>query len=126
MVELEHANLTVTDARKTAAWMHDIFGWKIRWEGEGEGDIGLTVHCGTDNSYIALYQPKRTPGEAARRYVHRGGLNHLAVTVDELQPIHDRVVAAGFELGGHYDYEPGERFYFHDHDGIEFEVVCYS
>ncbi|MEM7190453.1 MAG: VOC family protein, partial [Pseudomonadota bacterium] len=24
------------------------------------------------------------------------------------------------------DYEPGRRFYFADHDGIEFEVVSYA
>lgn len=126
MAELEHANVTVSDARRTAAWMADVFGWHIRWEGEGMGGVGLTVHCGTESSYIALYQPKKQPGAAVPRYVNRGGLNHLAVTVDDLQAAHDRVVAAGFTPGEHYDYEPGERFYFHDADGIEFEVVCYS
>lgn len=126
MAELEHANVNVSDARQTAAWMADVFGWHIRWEGEGEGDIGLTVHCGTENSYIALYQPKKLVGEPDKAFRQKGGLNHLAVTVPNLQDAHERVLAAGFRPHAHYDYEPGERFYFDDRDGIQFEVVCYS
>ena len=36
------------------------------------------------------------------------------------------VVEAGFKPINHADYEPGRRFYFHDHDGIEYEVVSYG
>ena len=35
------------------------------------------------------------------------------------------IKAHGFETGNHGDYEPGRRFYFHDADGIEYEVVSY-
>jgi len=46
--------------------------------------------------------------------------------VDDLDSVEDRVKAAGFTTGNHGDYEPGRRFYFHDADGIEFEVVSYA
>jgi catechol 2,3-dioxygenase-like lactoylglutathione lyase family enzyme len=32
-ISLEHANITVSDPEKTAAWMQAVFGWRIRWQG---------------------------------------------------------------------------------------------
>ena len=55
-----------------------------------------------------------------------GGLNHIAVTVDDLDQTEAAIKAHGFETGNHGDYEPGRRFYFHDGDGIEYEVVKYD
>ncbi len=37
-----------------------------------------------------------------------------------------RVKEAGFIFRDHAQYEAGSRFYFHDFDGIEYEVVSYS
>ena len=33
-IRLEHANITVSDPEKTAAWMQTVFGWRIRWQGQ--------------------------------------------------------------------------------------------
>ena len=52
--QLEHANITVTDPQATAAWMAQIFGWRIRWQGDAIAG-GHTIHIGTDISYVALY-----------------------------------------------------------------------
>lgn len=30
---LEHVNLTVPDPDATAAWLCEVFGWHIRWQG---------------------------------------------------------------------------------------------
>ena len=54
------------------------------------------------------------------------GFNHIAVTVDDIDAMEAKVAAAGYEPRAHGDYEPGRRFYFYDHDGIEFEVVQYD
>jgi len=54
-----------------------------------------------------------------------GGLNHIGVVVEDLDAVEAKVLAAGLKTTNHGDYEPGRRFYFHDHDGIEFEVVSY-
>ena len=121
---LEHANITVRDARATAGWMRDVFGWRIRWEGASIHD-GYSIHVGGDGSYLALYQPPRIPAEPGDSYNARGGLNHLAVVVDDLSRAEARVEAAGFAPHSHADYEPGQRFYFDDADGIEYEVVSY-
>lgn len=122
---LEHANVTVSDPDATARWMGDVFGWHVRWSGAAM-DTGRSVHVGASDSYLALYSPgKPTPGREDS-YATVGGLNHLAVTVDDINAVHDKVVAAGFTPGEHFDYEPGQRFYFHDTDGIEYEVVQYD
>ena len=122
---LEHVNFTVTDPARTAAMLDDIFGWKIRWQGGAIYD-GLSIHVGGDNSYVAIYA-KGTPDKSRENsYATRGGLNHIGIVVDDLEAVEKRVKSAGFEPHSHGNYEPGRRFYFHDHDDIEFEVICYD
>lgn len=123
-VKLEHANITVSDPERTAKMLQDIFGWRIRWQGEAI-DAGRSIHVGGKDSYLALYHSGTEQGVGANSYQTVGGLNHLAVVVDDLRSVEQRVRAAGYTPGEHHDYEPGERFYFRDHDGIEFEVVSY-
>ena len=122
---LEHVNYTVKDARKTAAWLCDLFGWRVRWEGKAKND-GYTIHVGTEDQYVAVFQPLRTADNPETNYDTAGGLNHIAVTVDDLDAMEARVKAAGFTPQNHADYEPGRRFYFHDRDGIEYEIVQYG
>ncbi|MEQ6248883.1 VOC family protein [Sulfitobacter sp. HNIBRBA3233] len=122
---LEHANYTVSDPAATAAWMEKLFGWHRRWEGDATAG-GHTVHIGTKDQYLALYTPAGAPSRAADSYNHVAGLNHIAVVVDDLDAMEKAVRAHGFETGNHADYEPGRRFYFHDADGIEYEVVQYD
>lgn len=122
---LEHLNLTVSDPRATAAWMCDLFGWHIRWQGAAKDD-GYTVHVGDKDSYLAVYAPASTPGFGPSSYVSVGGLNHVGVVVDDLDATEARVKATGFTPTNHADYAPGRRFYFRDGDNIEFEVVQYT
>ena len=126
---LEHVNLTVNDPKKTAAKLIEIFGWHVRWEGAAMNN-GYTVHVGTEDHYVALYRPEngrqiaRDTRERAAEQV--GHLNHIAIVVDDLEATEKRVQAAGYMPENHGDYEPGRRFYFYDHDDIEFEVVSYK
>ncbi|WP_425043223.1 VOC family protein [Primorskyibacter sp. S87] len=122
---LEHANFTVADLRTTSGWMADVFGWKIRWEGDAIAG-GRTAHVGTDDAYLALYQPPAPQASGESSYDIIGGLNHIGVVVDDLNAVESRVKAAGFTPRSHADYEPGHRFYFDDENGIEFEVVSYK
>ncbi len=123
--KLEHLNITVRDPDATAAWMGRLFGWHVRWEGAAM-QTGRTVHVGDDESYIALFSPAEDVAPGSSSYATLGGFNHLAVTVDDLDAMEERVKAEGFETKNHADYEPGRRFYFHDQDGIEVEVVSYA
>ncbi len=118
---LEHVNVTVTDPQRTADMLCRLFGWKKRWEGPAKLG-GYTVHVGTDDAYVAIYRypPDNVPA------IDNGRLNHIGVVVDDLEAAEQRVKDAGYLPHLHGDYEPGRRFYFDDHDGIEFEVVSYA
>ena len=124
---LEHVNVTVDDPEATAALLVKLFGWHVRWSGEATDD-GRSVHVGGDDFYVALYTgPDGVPlAPAHTSYRERAGLNHIGVVVDDLDAAADRVTAAGYEPGEHYDYEPGRRFYFYEENGVEIEVICYA
>ena len=129
MAQLEHVNITVSDPKKTAAMLSDLFGWHTRWEGSVLGGTGYTMHVGSDDSYIAIFSgfdPDQTVPKADASYQTRGALNHLGVVVDDLDATEAKVKALGFETHSHADYEPGRRFYFHDADGVEIEVISYQ
>jgi catechol 2,3-dioxygenase-like lactoylglutathione lyase family enzyme len=123
---LEHANVTVSDPVATARWLCEVFGWRKRWQGVAIHG-GTTVHVGGADSYLALYSLGHSLEERPHLSYHvRGGLNHIGIRVDDLDAVEKRVVAAGFVPHSHAQYEPGRRFYFEDHDGIEFEIVAYA
>lgn len=129
MAQLEHVNITVSDPKKTAAMLSDLFGWHTRWEGSVLGGAGYTVHVGSDDSYVAIYSgfdPDQTVPKADASYQTRGAMNHIGVVVEDLDGIEAKVKAMGFEAHSHADYEPGRRFYFHDADGVEIEVISYQ
>ena len=121
---IEHVNITVSDPKKTAALLCELFDWEIRWQGPAKDD-GYTVHVGTDSHYLAVYSKGQNTESERASYVTKGGLNHIGIVVDDLDDIEKRVVEAGYSPHSHGDYEPGRRFYFDDPDGIEFEVVSY-
>ena len=106
-------------------WMCDLFGWHVRWRGDSI-HAGKSLHVGSDTDYLALYCPPDRPVTGPDSHFTVGGLNHIAVVVDDIAQTEKNVVAAGFIPENFADYEPGHRFYFHDHDGIEYEIVQYD
>jgi catechol 2,3-dioxygenase-like lactoylglutathione lyase family enzyme len=124
MARLEHVNVTVADPDATAATLCGLFDWTVRWAGPGM-ETGRSVHVGDETSYVALFSYGNP--EAPRQESHRtrGGLNHIAVVVDDLDATEARVRQAGFSATNHADYEPGRRFYFVEANGLEIEVVSY-
>ena len=122
---LEHSNFTVSDPDATAAWMCEVFHWHIRWSGKAING-GYTVHVGSNDSYLALYCPPEPASAKGSSYTTIGGLNHVALIVEDLDASEQAVKRAGFTTMNHGDYEPGRRFYFHDNDRIEYELVLYD
>jgi catechol 2,3-dioxygenase-like lactoylglutathione lyase family enzyme len=120
----EHVNVTVSDPKKTAAMLVDLFGWHVRWEGPSKYD-GYTVHVGTDDEYIALYALLKQERPKQESYYRTGAVNHFGILVDDLDAAEQRILKAGIKTHSHQTYDPGSRFYFHDHDGIEWEVISY-
>ncbi|GAC1570374.1 MAG: hypothetical protein NVS3B27_15860 [Novosphingobium sp.] len=120
--KLEHANITVSDPDRSAAFLAQLCGWHERWRGPSLLG-GWTIHLGSDTEYLALY----TPGEPQQtRFAKGAPLNHVGLLVDDLDAAEKVVEEAGLTPFNHMDYEPGRRFYFFDWDGIEFEVVSYA
>lgn len=118
---LEHANITVSDPDRSSQLLQSLCGWHERWRGPSRLG-GKTIHVGDDAHYIALYNG----GPVGERYAKSKPLNHLAFVVDDLDAAEKVVKAAGLEPGQRDVYDPGQRFYFFDWDGIEFEVVSYA
>ena len=125
-VNLEHVNITASDGAKTAQKLCDLFDWTIRWEGDAMNGQGRTWHVGNKDSYLAIYAPNRIDGSAEGNYTTAGAMNHIGLTVDDLDAMEERVEAAGYRPHLHADYEPGRRFYFDMEDGLEVELVSYS
>ena len=121
---LEHVNLTVSDNRRAAALFSTLFGWHIRWEGPSQSG-GHSIHVGDKRFYLAFYTPADDCG-CAKGYAKGAPLNHVGLLVDDLLTVKAGVEAAGLATFNHERYEPGERFYFFDWDGIEFEIVSYA
>jgi len=122
---LEHLNVTVTDPVATADLFCRLFDWKIRWQGDAI-DGGHSIHVGASDSYVALYTKGKPVSPGLESYVQLLGLNHIGIVVEDIDAVEARVTGAGFTPHSHGDYEPGKRFYFKDHDGLEIEVVSYS
>jgi len=123
---LEHVNMTVSDPDKTGQMLVELFDWKIRWSGASLHN-GRTVHVGNDDDYVALYakdQPRQL--DENENYRIAGAINHLGILVSDLETAERRIQAYGLKTHSHQTYEPGSRFYFHDHDGIEYEVLSYD
>ncbi|HLK26627.1 MAG TPA: VOC family protein [Caulobacteraceae bacterium] len=120
-LRIEHVNVTVSDPDRAAGLMQSLFGWRIRWQGPAMAG-GRTIHVGSDEAYIALYAPS---GGLDRSFAKGRPLNHIGVEVDDLDATEQKVLAAGLKTFSHGNYEPGRRFYFLDHDDIEYEVVSY-
>jgi len=77
---------------------------------------------------ISRFMMAENPLNRTKNQWDRGkaGLNHIALVVDDLGAVEKRVRAEGLEPHNYGDYAPGRRFYFHDTDGVEYEVVSYA
>ncbi len=120
---IEHVNLSVSDLEKSIAFYRELFGFEIRWKGF-TSDGQPAAHVGDERSYLALFQAVE-PGTAGKDY-QAVGFNHFGFAVDNLDDLRGRLSRMGISPHLEGDYEPGRRLYFHDHDGIEVELVQYE
>ena len=124
-MRMEHANITVTDIDRSIDFYHQIFGFSERWRGTANGSAGpvRAVHVGSEDTYLSLFEAD-SQGEISSNY-GRPGFNHLGFQVADLAPYRKSLTALGVNVHLEQDYEPGERIYFFDPDGVEIELVCY-
>ncbi len=124
-MRIEHANITVANIDISFDFYHRLFGFEKRWEGEASGENGpvRAVHIGTEDTYLSLFETD-TEGRAPASY-GSVGFNHLGFEVEDLKPYRSVLKQLGIEVHLEADYEPGERIYFYDPDGVEIELVEY-
>ncbi|MGX7925612.1 VOC family protein [Tsuneonella sp. HG094] len=119
---LEHVNISVTDADRTADLVARLTGWHRRWEGPSL-DNGRSIHLGDERAYVAIHTSPRVRGG----FVKSVPMNHIGIAVSELDTAEATVLDAGLTPFNHSQYDPGPRsFYFFDWDGIEWEIVSYG
>jgi len=119
---LNHAVLYVRDARRSAAFYAEAFGFEVLAE-YGDGAAVFMRAAGTDNHHdLGLFSlgPEAPPPQPGRV-----GLYHLAWQVDtihDLAEMRGRLVPMG-ALVGESDHGVSKSLYGKDPDGIEFEVM---
>ena len=119
---LNHAVLYVRDARHSATFYTEAFGFEVVGE-FGDGAAVFLRAAGTENHHdLGLFSlgesaPPPQPG--------RVGLYHLAwevATIHELADMRARLLQMG-ALVGESDHGVSKSLYAKDPDGIEFEVM---
>ncbi|MGQ0825313.1 MAG: VOC family protein [Actinomycetota bacterium] len=119
---LNHAVLYVRDARATAAFYAEVFGFEVVTELPGGAAVFMRA-AGTDNHHdLGLFS---IGANARGPEPGRVGLYHLAWQVEsirDLVEIRDRLVSA-HALVGASDHGATKSLYGHDPDGNEFEVM---
>jgi len=119
---LNHAVLYVRDARRSAAFYAEAFGFEVLAE-YGDGAAVFMRAAGTENHHdLGLFSlgPQAPPPQPGRV-----GLYHLAWQVDtihDLAEMRGRLVGMG-ALAGESDHGVSKSLYGKDPDGIEFEVM---
>ena len=119
---LNHAVLYVRDARRSATFYGEAFGFEVLAE-YGDGAAVFMRAAGTDNHHdLGLFSlgPQAPPPQPGRV-----GLYHLAWQVDTIQDLAEmraRLVQMG-ALVGESDHGVSKSLYGKDPDGIEFEVM---
>jgi catechol-2,3-dioxygenase len=119
---LNHAVLYVRDARRSAAFYEEAFGFEVVGD-YGEGAAIFLRAAQTENHHdLGLFTiGAHAPGPETGR----AGLYHLAWEVDTIQDLaemRERLVGLG-ALVGESDHGVSKSLYAHDPDGIEFEVL---
>ena len=119
---LNHAVLYVRDARKSAAFYTDAFGF-VEVASVGEGAAVFMRAAETENHHdLGLFTiGAQAPGPERGR----AGLYHLAWQVDtinDLAEVRERLIRMG-ALVGESDHGVSKSLYAQDVDGNEFEVI---
>ena len=125
MPMLEHINLVSSNVDATIEFLLTaIPEWKIRGEG-GSTTCPRWVHVGDEHTYIAV-ENRGDAGHSNHQSYHHVGLNHIGLVVENVSELAKRMRSKGYIEGKHVSDHPSRsRYYFFDHDGLEYEFVQY-
>jgi catechol 2,3-dioxygenase-like lactoylglutathione lyase family enzyme len=124
-MNLEHANVTVSDIEEATRFLQVAFpSAKVRGGGPRVAG-GFWRHIGSDDNYIALQQEEQATVSNRTTYTDVG-INHLGFVVNDVNGVVNRLNAAGYQ-GNDMGVEEGGRtsVYYYDKTGNEWEFVEY-
>ena len=127
MTKIEHANITVPDIDEAIRFIQLVApDFKVRRD-EKPAESYRWVHIGNDEFYFALQEAHldATP-EKPRKTYKNYGVNHIALVVENLAEIENRLVAEGYQRSIATPLEKHrKRLYFFDRFGFEWELIEY-
>ncbi|MDP6345687.1 MAG: VOC family protein [Alphaproteobacteria bacterium] len=140
MSGLRHVGIAVGDMDRSLRFYRDVFGFEVTWDRIEQGaaldtQLGqpdtrvrtVKLRNGRENPLVELLEFSRpAPEPAAESNLTRIGLTHLALTVDDVEAVFDRIVEAGCRAVA--PPEPSadgqaKLFFCTDPDGVYLEVV---
>lgn len=100
-MDLEHVGIAVDDAEAALAVMEALLGERP-YKSESVEAEGVRTHfIRAGGAKLELLEASSDASPIARHLARRGpGLHHLAIEVDDLEAVHDRLTTAGFEVLG--------------------------
>jgi catechol 2,3-dioxygenase-like lactoylglutathione lyase family enzyme len=133
-----HVGISVSDMQRSVAFYRDVLGFTVVGAGEAfdEEDTPLDlegVHllstamkCG--DCQIELLQFLSPPGKQRAPKMNDAGCVHMALAVDDIQAVYQRLVQAGAEVNAppqkdESGFEWAYWMFFKDPDGTMIEVV---
>lgn len=90
---LMHAGLIVADLERSRAFYEGVLGLKINPGRPNLSFAGIWYDIGNDNQIHLMVVPN--PYEGVTRPAHGGRDYHLALSVDDVEPIRQQLEAAG-------------------------------
>lgn len=122
-IYLEHANITVRNIDDSIRFFQAAFpDFVVRGGGESNGR--KWIHLGNEITYLAINESNKA--EHHDKDYMKNGFNHLGFVVEDVEPIAQRLLEAGFVRDYPKQIEKQRiRDYFVDADGNEFEFVQY-
>lgn len=128
MTKLEHANITVPSIDAAIEFLAIVApDFRVRADKFNQTNGYRWAHIGNDENYIALQEPKdASDARDNRRPYFDYGVNHLALTVEDVDSSIEALMGLGYtKNGGLSDEISRKRVYFYDRAGFEWELVQY-
>jgi len=127
MTYLEHANITVPDIDSALEFLMDVDPeFTVKKDALAEKGYRW-VHIGNDVMYIALQGAHLDhEAQAARTPYRNYGVNHLALVVEDLNAVVERLEHKAYQQSLDVPNETyRRRKYYYDRAGFEWELIEY-
>ena len=128
MTQIEHLNITVPNIDEAIKFIQIVApDFKVRKD-EKPLSSYRWAHIGNDEYYFALQEPHiGSEAEEPRKTYKNYGVNHIALVVDDISKIENKLVKAGYKRSIETPTEKyRKRLYFFDNFGFEWELVEYT